>query len=170
MDFEKEEKWINEMSAKGLHLLKSNGIKYTFEKGTISEYIYRIEYIQNQKSDYLEFLEELNIEYISFVNGYAYLRKRTTEGTFEIYTDNNSKLKHINKIRTPILFIFFFNVFILCALFYTSPQNWGFSVLPILAIILLLILILKLEKKRRTIVNTPLIVMVTLTFYYTLFL
>lgn len=153
MDFEKEEKWINEMSSKGFQLRKSNGIKYSFDKGPVNEYIYRIEYIQNpkEKVDYLAFLKEMDIEYISFVNGYAYFRKKSTEGPFEIFTDNSSKYAHINKIRSFVLIILFFNVFSLGILFYNSPSLWGFSLFPVVAITGLVVLLLKLEKKRKTI-------------------
>jgi hypothetical protein len=43
-DFEKEERWLEQMSAQGWHLIKIAGISYTFEQGTPEERIYKIDF------------------------------------------------------------------------------------------------------------------------------
>lgn len=45
-DFEKEEKWLNEMSAKGMQLVGVGIFKYIFEEGNPGEYFYRIELLE----------------------------------------------------------------------------------------------------------------------------
>ncbi|KOS68834.1 hypothetical protein AEA09_09970 [Lysinibacillus contaminans] len=44
-DDQKEEAWINEMSAQGWHLKKFFTIFFTFDKGEPGKYIYRNEYV-----------------------------------------------------------------------------------------------------------------------------
>ena len=47
MDYEKEEKWLNDMSAKGLQLVHYSFPRYTFEEGEPGEYTYRIQLLEN---------------------------------------------------------------------------------------------------------------------------
>lgn len=45
-DFEKEEKWLNDMSTRGLQLSGVGLCKYVFEEGTPGEYSYRLELLE----------------------------------------------------------------------------------------------------------------------------
>lgn len=104
--YENEEKWLNEMSAKGMQLVDvSFGIRYVFEEGMNGEYIYRLELLENSPSnaesiEYLRFLEETGVEHIASYLRWVYLRKKATDGDFEIYSDNDSKIKHYKRICT----------------------------------------------------------------------
>lgn len=104
--YEKEEKWLNEMSAKGMQLVDvSFGIRYVFEEGMNGEYIYRLELLENLPSNvesiaYLRFLEETGVEHIASYLRWVYLRKKASDGDFEIYSDNDSKIKHYKRICT----------------------------------------------------------------------
>ena len=44
LSIEKEEAWLEEMSRKGWHLVKTPGLNYTFEKGEPEERTYRIDF------------------------------------------------------------------------------------------------------------------------------
>ena len=57
-DYENEEKWLNEMSAKGYGLVSLSLGKYTFEEQTPSIYTYRIELLDNlpRHPDTVEYL------------------------------------------------------------------------------------------------------------------
>ena len=101
--FEEEERWLNEKAAKGEYLTDVGFCRYVFEDGEPGEYIYRLELLDNspnhQKSrEYLRFLEETGVEYVASILNWVYLRKKASDGPFEIYSDISSKIKHLNRI------------------------------------------------------------------------
>jgi Protein of unknown function (DUF2812) len=103
VDYEKEENWLNEMAAKGLALINYSFCKYTFEDSEKGEYIYRIELLKELPSHpesvkYLRFLEETGIEYVASSMRWVYLRKKSSDGEFELYTDTDSKINHYENI------------------------------------------------------------------------
>jgi len=110
--FEEEEAWLNEMSKKGLHLVAVSPlqIKYEFEKLENKEYTYRIEFLEDLPSsrkgqDYLNFLDELEIEQVGSYIRWVYLRKDKAKGIFELHSDVKSKIEHYKRIR--MLFLVF---------------------------------------------------------------
>lgn len=101
--YEKEEKWINEMAAKGLNLVDTTGIVYTFQDGNPGEYIYRLQMLDKhahhiESIKYIQFLEDTGAECIATYMKWIYLRKKKADGEFEIYSDSNSKLNHYKRI------------------------------------------------------------------------
>ncbi|OEF96678.1 DUF2812 domain-containing protein [Desulfuribacillus alkaliarsenatis] len=107
VNFEKEEKWINEMAAKGLHLVDYSLARYVFEKGKPGEYIYRLELLDHLPSSaegqvYIESMEEYGVECVATYYSWAFFRKRATEGSFDIYTDYDSRIKHYKSVITLI--------------------------------------------------------------------
>jgi len=102
-DYEKEENWLNEMSAKGLAMISYSWCRYVFEECQPNEYTYRIELLDNMVSHkisqkYIEFLEESGIQQVASYMRWIYLRKKTNEGSFDVYTDIESKIEHNKKI------------------------------------------------------------------------
>jgi len=103
-DYEKEEKWLNEMAAKGLALTDYSTLRYTFEECEPGEYIYRIEYLENrgrhpETIHYIRFMEDSGIEHIAtFRNTWVYFRKKAADGAFEIYSDIESRIRHYQRI------------------------------------------------------------------------
>lgn len=103
-DFEKEEKWLNEMSAKGLQLTGVGFCRYTFEKGTPNKYNYRLDFLKDgsltslENETYIHFLEETGVEHIGTVMRWAYLRKEAPDGQFELYSDLDSKIAYLKRI------------------------------------------------------------------------
>jgi hypothetical protein len=103
-NFEKEENWLNEMASKGIEFVDYSFFKYQFEEGMPGRYIYRIEFLENkvghpESIHYIKFLEEAGIECISAVGHRLYMRKKATEGPFEVYSDLEARLKQYIKIR-----------------------------------------------------------------------
>lgn len=102
--YEKEEKWLNEMSAKGMQLTDVGFCRYCFEKGMPGEYIYRLELLDHlpqhpESASYISFVEETGIEYVGSMIRWVYFRKKAQDGSFELYSDTESKLNHYKRIR-----------------------------------------------------------------------
>lgn len=109
-EHEKEEKWLDAMSAKGLQLTGIGFCKYTFEEGNKGEYTYRLELLENSPTHaesiaYIRFLEETGVEYVGSIFRWAYFRKKAAEGDFEIYSDIDSKIKHHKRIITLFILL-----------------------------------------------------------------
>jgi len=103
-DYEKEEQWLNEMSAKGMAFTDYSWCRYVFTDAPNSQYIYRIELLENlpthpESIAYLRFLEENGVEYVASYMRWVYLRKPASEGPFDLYTDIDSKIKHYKRIN-----------------------------------------------------------------------
>jgi len=115
-NFEKEEEFLNEMSANGLALIDYSWCKYVFEDAPKGEYIYRLELLEHpvkhqQSQDYIRFMEETGAEFVVSYQRWVYFRKKAADGEFHIYTDNDSKVKHYKRIRLLFLFVFAVNFF-----------------------------------------------------------
>lgn len=113
--YEKEEKWLNDMAAKGMMLKQYNVGTYFFEKDIPGKYIYRIELLENlpshpESKSYIEFMEDTGVEYICSYMRWVYFRKKSSEGPFDLYSDLDSKIKHYNKVSQLFLIVFFINL------------------------------------------------------------
>lgn len=129
IDYEKEEKWLNDMSAKGLALTHYSWCKYVFEDAKKGEYIYRIELLKNLASHpeslkYIQFLEENNVECVATYFRWIYLRQKASDGEFEIYTDIDSKYKHYKTIFTFWTMLSFLEFFAGIINIYTGVTNY----------------------------------------------
>ena len=104
-EFEKEEKWLNEMSAKGLHLDGVGFCKYIFKEGTPGEYTYHLELLDNMPStpeseQYIHFLEDTGVEHVGSVIRWAYFRKKAADGEFTLFSDIDSRVKHLKRLTS----------------------------------------------------------------------
>ncbi|MTI95977.1 MAG: DUF2812 domain-containing protein [Firmicutes bacterium] len=104
LDFEKEERWLNQMAAKGYHMIDiSFPGRYLFEEGEPGEFIYRIELLKELPTEleskaYIKFMEETGAECVSTYTRWAYFRRKIEDGPFELYTDTEAKLQHYRRI------------------------------------------------------------------------
>ncbi len=101
-NFEKEEQWLNEMARQGLVLSSVGFCRYDFTK-TDDEYTVRLEFpekgINTEKGkEYIAFLEETGAEYIGCVKNWIYIKKKKENGEFQLYSDNESRIKHLERI------------------------------------------------------------------------
>jgi hypothetical protein len=102
-EFEKEEKWLNEMSAIGLQLCAVGFCTYHFEEGTPGEYVYRLEMLENwpthaKSMQYIRFLEDTGIEHVGSLLRWVYFRKKTGGDTFDLFSDISSRITHFNRM------------------------------------------------------------------------
>lgn len=101
--FDKEEKWLNECSAKGLHLCDVGVCRYTFEEGTPGAYSHKLELLENwpthpESVAYIRFLEDTGVEMVGSILRWVYFRKKTVDGPFDLFSDLDSRIKHLNRI------------------------------------------------------------------------
>lgn len=99
-DYEKEEKWINEMSQKGLQLKRVGFCNYWFEE-IDANLTYRIELLPSgvntpESKEYIEFLSELDIQVVAVYTNFIYIRKN---GDFELFSDEESRKKYLASLR-----------------------------------------------------------------------
>lgn len=101
-DYEKEQKWINDMSRGGWNFVCTNGLIYTFEKGTPSEWNYKIDLPGEQMTEgeveaYYRFMEECGIEVVHTFKMWRYLRKKAASGDFNTGDNTYAQLAMVNK-------------------------------------------------------------------------
>jgi hypothetical protein len=103
-DFLKEERWLNEMAARGLMLTDYSWCRYVFAEGNPGEYTYRIELLENRPTHpesvaYIRFLEENGVECVATYMRWIYLRKKSSDGPFDIYSDIVGKIQHFQRVN-----------------------------------------------------------------------
>jgi len=123
--FEKEEKWLNEMSAKGMQLVSVGFCRYEFEQGTNGKYVYRLELLDSLPTSaesvaYIKFLEETGVEHIASYIRWVYLRKKATDGPFELY----SEIKHYKRIDYLFNFLIVFELTIAIIEFWAAWNKY----------------------------------------------
>ena len=96
-DFEKEEAWLNEMAMNGWALVAVGFCKYTFERTEPGEYQVRLE-LRGADPGYISFLQETGAEYVGRWFQWIYSRKRSDFGPFDVYSDIDSRIDHLNRI------------------------------------------------------------------------
>ena len=104
-DFEREEVWLNAMAMQGWALVKVGFCSFTFERCEPGEYVVRCEFrevLNKQNADYVAFIEELGVEYVGRAATMIYFRKKAEEGGFELFSDNASKRKHLNRMAACV--------------------------------------------------------------------
>ena len=107
-DFDKEEQWLNEMAAKGLALIGTGFCRYDFEDCTPGEYQVRLELLENhlnhaESQKYIQFIESTGAEQVGNYFRWVYFRKKTADGAFDLYSDLESRIKHLKRIIALIL-------------------------------------------------------------------
>lgn len=123
--YEKEEKWLNALSAKGLAMTDYTWCRYVFEDSEPGEYIYRLELLENlpshpESKSYIAFMKETGVEFVSAYGRWVYFRKKAAEGPFDIYSDMDSRIVHYKRIVRLWGIIGLFNLM----LFFTN-SHWG---------------------------------------------
>ncbi|MEM7118083.1 MAG: DUF2812 domain-containing protein [Chloroflexota bacterium] len=95
----KEEKWLRDMSAQGLHLKEvETPFWYTFEQGAAADYVYRLDYAAKiaqlaNEAEYQQRFTDAGWIYLGTNRGWRYFRQEAAKGQAqEIYTDYTSKL------------------------------------------------------------------------------
>lgn len=133
-NFDKEEKWLNEMAAKGLCLVSVGFCKYEFEDCAPGEYKVCLQLLENlpdhpESRKYIEFLESTGAEHVGSCLRWVYFRKKAADGEFELFSDNASRIKYLSTIINFIAVITIANLLVgISNLFFAfrnvSPVNY----------------------------------------------
>lgn len=100
-DFEKEERWLNQMAESGWVLDGVGFATYHFVKCEPGEYTVRLE-MRDHDEAYLQLMAESGAEYVGRVMKWIYFRKKSEHGGFNIFSDLDSRIDHIKKISTMV--------------------------------------------------------------------
>jgi hypothetical protein len=101
---DKAQQWLNSLAARGLALTDYSWMRYVFEETDPGKYIYEIEFLEKSRRNpeselYLRFLEDAGVEVVASYFRWVYLRKKACDGPFAIYTDCESKIRYLKRIR-----------------------------------------------------------------------
>ena len=110
-DFDKEEQWINEMALAGWVLDSVGWCRYTFRACEPGEYTVRLE-MHAHEPQYIEFMEQTGAEYIGRVLQWCFFRKKSADGPFDIFSDIDSRVAHLNKVGTLLTALSIMNLLI----------------------------------------------------------
>ena len=110
-NYDKEEEWLNEMAMNGWTLTAVGFCNYTFVKTEPGEYNIRME-MRPYDDGYLEFLRENDVEFVGRILQWHYYRKKTSLGPFELYSDIESRIQHMDRIGKMLFAIGMANLLI----------------------------------------------------------
>ena len=95
--FEKEEDWLNEMAMNGWVLESVGFSTFHFVRCEPGEYSIRLE-MHPYDETYLSFMKDTGAEYIGRVFMWIYFRKKTVDGPFDLFSDMDSRISHLDRI------------------------------------------------------------------------
>ena len=95
--FDKEEDWLNEMALNGWVLESVGFCSYHFIRCEPGEYAVRTEMHPYDES-YIQFMQDTGAEYVGRMMMWIYFRKKTENGAFDLFSDIDSRISHLDKI------------------------------------------------------------------------
>jgi hypothetical protein len=103
LDYEKEERWLNEMASRGWHFVRHRLGGYHFEQGEPGTWIYRVELLPAEprsaaSREYLALLSDSGAEEVGRRARWVYLRRPATMGPFELFSDLDSRIVHYRRV------------------------------------------------------------------------
>ncbi len=110
-EFDKEERWLNEMALQGWLLVDVGLCRYTFEKCEPGAYAVRLE-MRGYDEAYIDFMRETGAVFIGRVIQWIYFSKRTDDGPFDLFSDLDSRIGHLERISRTLLLIGLANLLI----------------------------------------------------------
>lgn len=116
-DFDKEEQWLNEMAAKGLALVSVGFCKFEFEDCIPGEYKVCLQLLDQlpkhpESRKYIEFMEQTGAAHVGSFTRWVYFRKKASEGDFQLFSDNASRVKHLTTMLSFIALVVGLNLLI----------------------------------------------------------
>lgn len=123
-DFNKEEQWLNQMAERGWVLDDYHFCRYTFISCEPGEYIVRME-LHGNDPDYIAFMEDTGAELVAKYFGWLYFRRRAEFGEFNLFSDIDSRISHLQRIANMLMIIGVMNI-IIGIINTLTPTHMGF--------------------------------------------
>lgn len=101
-EFEKETQWLDQMARSGWVLEAVGFCKYTFAPCEPGAYTVRLE-MRGDDPNYISFMQETGAEYVGRMGNWIYFRKRAEHGMFDLFSDLDSRMAHLQKIGRMLL-------------------------------------------------------------------
>ena len=123
-EFEKEERWLNEMAQEGWALQNAGFCTYTFEKTEPGQYIIRLAMLDSSP-DFESFMGELEAQSVGHCFSWGYFRRSAQLGPFDMFSDMDSRIAHLNKIGKDVKLLCLANLVIgICNTFNGASFSW----------------------------------------------
>lgn len=100
VDFDKEENWLNEMSAKGWRFWHTNGLIYRFKECKPGEFCFQVDFDEKKSSsneDYVVFRSNCGDQFVHQWKNKIYWKRAASDGPFESEDNIVAKLRMTNK-------------------------------------------------------------------------
>lgn len=120
-DFEKEEAWLNAMAQTGWLLDHVGFCTYRFVPCEPGAYAVRLEMHPNDP-DYLQLMQDTGAEYVGRVFQWVYFRKKVADGAFDLFSDLDSRIAHLDRIASSLAMIGAANLVIGLTNTFSSPH------------------------------------------------
>jgi hypothetical protein len=131
-DYEKEERWLNEMASRGWDFVGRRLGGYRFEQGEPGAWIYRIELLPDEpgsaaSQEYLSLLLQAGADVVSRQARWVYLRRQAALGPFELFSDLESRIGHYRRVLKLLTTALATLVGCAGALFVVSGESGGLA-------------------------------------------
>ena len=100
--FEKEEAWLNAMAQSGWALESIGFFTYRFVRCEPGEYSVRLE-MHGPDDAYINFMAETGAEYLGRQMAWMFFRKKAEDGPFDLFSDIDSRIGHLDRIGKMLL-------------------------------------------------------------------
>ena len=123
-EFEKEENWLNEMAMNGWVLESVGFCTYHFIRCQPEEYTVRLE-MRPYDESYAQFMEETGAEFVGRMMMWIYFRRKTADGPFDLFSDIDSRISHLDKIGKMLMLLGAMNLVVgLANTFSAARMGW----------------------------------------------
>lgn len=123
-DFDKEEEWLNEMAASGWVLDGVSFCTFHFVRSESEPYAIRLQ-LTGADENLRQLVEDAGGEYVGRCASWSYFRKKLTDGPFELLSDLDSRIAHLDNIGRMLSAICFANLCIgLVNSFSAAHSGW----------------------------------------------
>lgn len=114
-NFDKEEAWLNDMANRGYALHSYSFCRYVFENCEPGEYSVRIELLDQLPNNptsqqYIRFVEETGAQHVASYLRWVYFRKKRSDGEFNLFSDLESRIRHLQRIWRLMLPLMLINL------------------------------------------------------------
>jgi hypothetical protein len=152
-DYEKEERWLNEMASQGWHFSGHRLGGYHFDQGEPGAWIYRIELLPADprsaaSQEYLSLLLDTGAEAVTTRARWVYLRRPAALGPFELFSDLESRIGHYRRVLKLLTTALATLVGCAGALFVVSGESGGLAFQIPMVILALAMVVLAVQAVR----------------------